>query len=537
MIREKAAWLVMLLSLFWSGAASAELLFPHAGSTSAPSGRGSFRFGAATAATQIEDKNTFTDWYAWTSPPPFGLGRGEFVDSAAMGYSLSLQDVSLIEAMHLDSYRFGVEWARVEPEMGRFDEEALKHYSDLVDQLLASGITPMITLHHFAIPIWVDDPRKPASCPEGPQKDNLCGFANPEGMEKILDEASAYACTLGKRLGDRVDDWITLNEPINFLISHYGGAGASPGRDILRREGYEGLSRVLANLVRLHVAFYNALKACDTVDADGDGMAASVGLTLAVVDYTSSRDHAISHRPDDIAAASRVRHFYHYLFADAVTKGMDATATGGRLGPLRAEWQGKLDWLGVQYYPRLGVSARIEDDLELQSPMAQVPGVKAEVCMGGQRQQACFPPEDPSHWVPAMQYEFYEPGLFEILQQYTRRYPRLPLLITETGIATDVGMRRAQHVVRTLEQTHKAMQAGVDVRGLYHWSLLDNFEWGLGFRPHFGLYSVDRQTFERTPTMGALVLGQIAQRRAVSTLMQLFLGGTGPMAPETGAEN
>ena len=102
-----------------------------------------------------------------------------------------------------------------------------------------------------------------------------------------------------------------------------------------------------------------------------------------------------------------------------------------------------------------------------------------------------MPPADPTHYVPAMDYEYYEPGLYDVLIDFAARWPALPLTVTESGLATETGTRRAEHVVRSLEQIQRAIDAGADVRGYYHWSLMDNFEWSLGFVPRFGLYRVD----------------------------------------------
>src|SRR5689334_17190367 len=108
---------------------STAIAWPAMGSTSAASGKGSFRFGAASAATQIEEQNEATDWFVWTAPPPKGLGQGTFVGDASKGYSLSLADIDLLAEMHLDSYRFSIEWARIEPVRDQIDEAALDHYS------------------------------------------------------------------------------------------------------------------------------------------------------------------------------------------------------------------------------------------------------------------------------------------------------------------------------------------------------------------------------------------------------------------------
>src|SRR5262249_14749066 len=135
-----------------AGCAPPDIKFAPMGSLSAASGKGSFRFGVATAATQIEDNDTNTDWYAWTLPAgQGGLGNGKaFVGDAVDGYTMSIADVELLKQLHVDSYRFSIEWARVEPSRGNFDEAALQHYSDLIDALRAANIKPLVTLHHFS---------------------------------------------------------------------------------------------------------------------------------------------------------------------------------------------------------------------------------------------------------------------------------------------------------------------------------------------------------------------------------------------------
>ena len=118
------------------------------------------------------------------------------------------------------------------------------------------------------------------------------------------------------------------------------------------------------------------------------------------------------------------------------------------------------------------------------------------------------------------------------MKDFSGRWPALPLTVTEWGLATEVGRRRAEHVVRSLEQIARARDEGVDVRGYYHWSHYDNFEWSEGFGPRFGLYSVDRATLERTATEGATMLGEIAGARQLSATTRETYGGLGPMTPE-----
>src|SRR5262249_35442258 len=147
---------------------------------------------------------------------------------AARGYSLALEDVALLSEMHLDAYRFSVEWARIEPERDVIDEDALAHYSDLIDALVAAGIRPMITLHHFANPAWIDDPRAVGAA-RGPGDGTRCGLGHPDGGPEVIDEMAEFAGLLAERFGDRVDEWGTLNEPVNYLLSAYGTGSTPPG--------------------------------------------------------------------------------------------------------------------------------------------------------------------------------------------------------------------------------------------------------------------------------------------------------------------
>jgi beta-glucosidase len=444
------------------------------------------------------------------------------VGEAVQGFTRALSDVDLITDLRLDIYRFSVEWARVEGARDVIDENALAHYDALIDALVTAGVTPMITLHHFSSPVWVDDPRD-LDCTAGPTDANLCGWANPQGAEQIIEELAEHARLLGQRYGDRVDDWATVNEPVNYLLASYGVGVFPPGRSLLLTQ-FDRLVDVFRNYVRAHVAIYDALKEADTVDADGDGVAAHVGFTLNTVEWQPSRDNVPSDNPEDIAAAGRVRYVYHYLFPDALLfGGFDADLDGIREED-HPDWTGKLDWLGVQYYSRQGVSA---------VPQI-IPVLNLMVCFGDFDLGSCVPPADPTHFVPAMSYEYYEPGLYNVLADFSERWPSLPMTVSESGLATENGVRRAEHVVRSLEQIHRALDEGADVRGYYHWSLMDNFEWAEGFVPRFGLYRVDLDTYERTATEGAEIFAEIAASRRIRGAMRDTYGGLGPLSTEPG---
>jgi beta-glucosidase len=513
---------------------SLDVEFAPAGPVSGEQGRGSFTFGAATAAAQIEESVPELDWYLWTAPPPDGLGQGEaFVEDAVRGYALALNDVGLASETNLDAYRFSVNWARIEPSRDEVNQAALDHYDEVIEALTDATIKPMVTVHHFSSPVWVDDPMRDPAMPCTPTDADLCGWNDAAGAPLITEELAELGALLAQQYGDRVDEWVTVNEPINYFFSAYGTASFPPGRggvfDLLDPEAFEALLTTVERYAAAHVALYDAIKANDTVDADGDGVAAHVGYVLNVVDWVPGRDGEPSDDPDDIAAAESLRYVYHQVFTDAFVYGqwdgnLDRTIETSESRP---EWEGKIDFLGVQYYFRAGVT---------DSSSFNIPIVNGFPCFAGLPvTEACIAVPDPTKCIPAMQYEYAEEGLGVILKEFGEFWPELPLTVTESGLATDVGRRRSEHIVRSLEQILDAIDAGVDVRGYYHWSLMDNFEWDLGFSPRFGLYSVDRESdaYARTPTEGATTLAEIAGTRRLTASMIEELGGTGPMTPES----
>lgn len=499
--------------------------FPAEGPVAGSDGEGSFTFGAATAAAQIEDGNDESDWWFWTLPEAEGgAGNGEFVGAAVEGYSRQVADVELVTEMGLDAYRFNPSWSRIEPQRDTIDDTAVQHYSDVIDALVAAEVKPMLTVHHFSNPIWADDFRNDG--PEGctPSDTDLCGWHDPVGGPLLVEELAEHARLLAEEYGDRVDEWATLNEPVNYILASYGLQIFPPGRNLLLND-FDAFMGVVRFFLDAHAAMYDAIMEADTIDADGDGVAAHVGITLSVAEWVPAWRGSRSDRPEDIAAADAVRYVYHYLFPDSIRDGTFDADLDGETDEEHAEWTGKLDFLGVQYYFRAGVT----------SDPGLVPVLEVTPCFGAFDLGACLDPEDETHWIPAMGYEFWEPGLYEVLSDFSSRWPDLPLTITESGLATEVGARRAEHVVRSLEQIERARAEGADVRGYYHWSLMDNFEWAEGFEPRFGLYHVDLATYAREATEGATVLGEITEARGMDTAMRTAYGGLGPMTPEAGA--
>ncbi len=241
--------------------------------------------------------------------------------------------------------------------------------------------------------------------------------------------------------------------------------------------------------------------------------------------WEPARFNEVSEVPEDIAARDRLVYVYHYLLVDSIRAGKFDKDLDGTPDEDQPGWKDTLDWLGVQYYFRSGVTGN----------NGLVPVLKLTPCFSSFDFGSCLPPTDKTFCVPAMGYEYYAQGLYDVLADFGQRWPDLPLVVTESGIATEVGERRAENVVRALEQISRARGEGVDVRGYYHWSLYDNFEWAEGFKPRFGLYHVDYTTYERTPTKGAEVLGEISGAHAITKAQRELYGGTGPMTPEPDA--
>ncbi|MFT3700376.1 MAG: family 1 glycosylhydrolase [Kofleriaceae bacterium] len=521
---RRLAFVLALAACGSDGPDTSPISYSTMGPLVGDSGKGSFRFGVASAATQIEDMNPNTDWYTYTLPTAQGgLGRGtDFIDQAVDGYTMAMEDVDLVASLGVDSYRFSIEWGRIEPQRNVIDEAAIAHYRAVLEALVAKGIRPLVTIHHYSNPNWVFDLHD-VGCTSGVTDTNLCGFGG-AGADQITQEMADHAALLAQRFGDLVDEWGTVNEPFTYIFAGYGVGYFPPGINALG-DVVKGMVPPLRNYLAAHAAMYKAIKANDTIDADGDGIAAAVGFSMAVADWEPSRSNAPSTNPDDIAARDKLVYLFNYLWTDAAVTGGFDTDLDGVADEMHPEWAGTLDWLGLQYYFRAGVSA----DRGIILGLAP--------CTSGLNNGACLPAPDPTYCAPRMGYEAWPDGIRTVIHGFADRYKDLPLVVTESGIASNVGRRHAEEVVRVLEAIEQTRKEGIDIRGYYHWSLTDNFEWAEGFGPHFGLYSVDDSTYARTPTEGATVLGDISKARMLTSDQRKMYGGMGPMTAEAGADD
>ena len=411
-----------------------------------------FLWGVATSSHQIEGHNDKNDWWQWEVE---GRIEGGVRSGAATDHwNRYKEDLRLAAELGLNSYRFSIEWSRIEPEEGRFDSNALKWYSDLITECEARGLTPMLTLHHFTSPQWL--------AAKG-------GFTWSEAPKKFAE----FVKYVAREIGERVPLWCTLNEPLVLVIGTYIGKFMPPA------EYSPSLASIACpNLFEAHVLAYHILHS-------EIRRPISVGIAHNMLDFLPDR----TWHPMEQLLSRVFRRFYNRSWLDAVTgKAQRFGVTGllPSLPPVQSAFSRKtVDFIGVNYYTKAYVQWRPRD-ISQEQPSELPLGF----AFARRKEQASD-----------LGWAVHPEGLGRMLR-FASRYG-VPLYVTENGIADRVDHLRPDYLRCHLHEIAKAISSGIDVRGYYHWSLLDNFEWIKGFGPRFGLYGVDYTTLERTPTHSA----------------------------------
>jgi len=444
-----------------------------------------FSWGAATAAFQIEgatheDGRTDSVWDTFARTPGKVLG-GDTGDPACDHYHRMPQDVALLAELNLDTYRFSTSWARVRPDGGPPNQKGLDFYSRLVDELLAKGIRPWLTLYHWDLPQALED--------QG-------GWTSRDTAYRFAD----YAQTVHDALGDRVPTWTTLNEPYCAALLGYAGGQHAPGRTEPR-----AAVAAVHHLLLAHGLGVQVLR-----DAGVGGETGSVGITLNLLPV-SPADHASA---ADVDVARRVDGLQNRIWLDPVLRGRYPDDVLEDLAPY-------------------GVREVVQDgDLETIGAPIDVLGVNYYFTF---TMRAAEQPRLPSEWVgaetatdtpeglpvTAMGWEVEPSGLRDMLLRLQDEYPGTPLVVTENGAAFDDEVApdgavhdedRRSYLEGHLRAAHEAIEAGVDLRGYLAWSLLDNFEWAFGYSRRFGIVRVDYETQERTVKDSARWYAEVARR-------------------------
>jgi len=417
---------------------------------------GDFLLGCATAAHQVEG-GTDNDWSRWARDHPEKIADNSDAQTACDHYRRYRDDLAVLAALHQNAHRFSVEWSRVEPQPGCFDRGALQHYADVVRTCRGLGMEPVVTLHHFTFPPWLAS-RGGAAHPDAPRL-----FAR-------------YASACAGAFGSGVEWWITLNEPVVLAyMGHLAGRWPPGGRSVPRTLA------TLRGLARMHAAGYRALHDA----AMRRGGVARVSVAHHERRLVPRRGHAA----DRVAAALPDFLFNRWFLRSCVTgRLLPPVGTGAPVPGLRAS----LDYLGLNYY--------CEDIVRFDAASSATLFAKPLSDTDAPRSTFGWP-IDPG-------------GLRRAIDALWREF-RLPILISENGVADNDDDLRPQFIVDHLSAVIDAINDGADVRGYLYWTAWDNFEWAEGYTQRFGLFSVDPHTQQRTARASAALYAGICATKAV----------------------
>jgi beta-glucosidase len=437
----------------------------------------SFRIGVATAAYQIEGGATqdgrrpsIWDTYSHT---PGRINDGQTGDIAVDHYNRLDEDLDLLAELGTNSYRFSVAWSRVLPEgRGAVNPLGLDFYSRLVDGLLERHIEPALTLYHWDLPQALED---------------LGGWTSRDTAQRFAD----YAEIVAGALGDRVPVWMTLNEPwCSAFLGHASGVMA-PGRT-----DPEQALRAAHHLNLAHGLGAAALREA-LPDGAQIGVALSMQVPRGVGETGADAERFIDLAANQVFLGPMLRGQYPSEYVQRTRAVTDwSFVADGDVDLIHQP----IDFLGVNYYSTLsvrlwdGVGERSTADGHKAGPSPWVGASDVE-----------FLPQDPPF--TAMGWNIAPEALGETLRRLASEFPALSLMVTENGAAYDDAPSdegdgrdadRIDYIHRHLAVVHRCLADGVDVRGYYLWTFMDNFEWGHGFVPKFGLLAVDRRTLERS---------------------------------------
>ncbi|MEK3834121.1 MULTISPECIES: glycoside hydrolase family 1 protein [unclassified Paenibacillus] len=416
-----------------------------------------FLWGASTAAHQVEGNNTNSD--SWVMENLKGTSYKEPSGIAVNHYRLYREDIERLAALGLNSYRFSIEWARIEPEEGQFDEAAMEHYRDVLRTCSNLNVTPVVTLHHFTSPQWLIS----------------AGGWEAEGTPARF---ARYCAHVMSQLGDQIPYVCTINEAnisigIAKVMKQYQQGGSAAGQLGMNMDFQEQMRDYYAELSKafgippmevhtflsprsekgLHIIFQSHVEARAAIRQVSPNT--KIGLSMSLFDFQSVP-----------GGEEQAAHELHEEFLQFLPYMEDD------------------DFLALQNYSR-----------EIYGPDGLIP-----VPADSERTQ--------------MGYEFYPEALENVIRCASKHLNK-PIIVTENGVATDDDTRRVAFIDRALKGVAACIADGIPVKGYLHWSLLDNFEWQLGFSKRFGLVEVNRQTQERTPKPSAYHLGKIARANII----------------------
>ncbi len=429
-----------------------------------------FIWGSATASYQVEgavnqDGRGESIWDRFSHTPGKVL-NGDTGDVACDHYNRYREDVQLMKELGLKGYRFSVAWPRIYPQgKGQVNQKGLDFYSSLVDELLKADIEPIVTLYHWDLPQALQD---------------MGGWDNRD----VADYFAEYAFKMYDVLGDRVKKWITHNEP--WVVAFLGNAFGQ------HAPGYTDLA--LAVRISHHLLLSHA-KAVQAYRQSGNDDGGQIGITLNLTPVYPASD-----TPEDGQAVQFLDGFQNRWFLDTVFKGTypedmlafyqeKCNAPVIYPGDMELIANNPIDFIGINYYTRSVVKKGKKDSFD------SVEHVR------------------PEGKYTEMGWEVYPQGLYDLLMRVHRDYNAPTIYITENGAAfkddkvvdgTVDDQDRLEYLKSHFEAAYRAIQDGVNLKGYYVWSFMDNFEWAFGYSKRFGIVYVDYETLKRTPKKSAL---------------------------------
>lgn len=374
---------------------------------------------------------------------------GQLIGSSSDGWKRAFEDISLLKQLGCNAQRFSIEWAEIETAEGVFNEEALSFYEKYCDALLANNITPMVTLHHFVHPYWFE---------------KRGGFAKEENISYFV----RYSQVVFERLSNRVTWWGTINEPTVLSACGYILGIHPPGKIF----DFNKAGLVLKHLLQAHVAVYKALKSMPHGDR------AQVGLIHQALCFEPYKYALTGNYKFLDPVGFSVAKFFNFSFAHKQVKRFLAEGI-----------------FSFQFMPGMRGIEYTDEDAPHSYDFIGL-NFYSKVILSGSG------PTHYDHQVKTdMDYAMYPEALYAAIQDLSDL--KKPIYITETGIADGRDDRREKFIKSYMSVIHRAVHDGYDVRGVFYWSLLDNYEWNDGFDMKFGLFHVDPQTKQRTLRAGA----------------------------------
>jgi beta-glucosidase len=488
-----------------------------------------FLWGVATSSYQTEGGITDNDWdfftrsesikkriSSLTKPSIFYKGRSQ-VHLRPAGEAVRfwdpkfyVSDFEIARRIGMNSFRISLEWSRIEPEKGEWNQGAIDHYKEMIRSMREKKLIPVVTLNHFTLPLWVltppsrfkkiicqhllPSPLRDAALGDPPSTDpywnSLRGWENYRTVEEFVK----FVARVVSELKDQVDYWITINEPVASVVGVGYIAGLSPPGFFL--DGKRA-KIVLHNLIEAHVQAYNKINTLDDIDADGDGFPSRVGfahLMMAVSPAKPTKIIGVTIK-DNAKAAKNFDYFINDYFINAVTNGEEDLNYLNTLQRhnkdskdfiVHDDWKDKVDFIGLDYYRRVYI---YYSPIVAFSPARFVGGALVnDLHIQDKKNRYRH-----NHILNDLGWEIYPEGLYRLIMHVKNQWNK-PVFITENGVADKSDKYRAPFIVAHLQQIKRAIDDGADAVGYLHWSIMDNYEWQEGYRPEarFGLFRIDR---------------------------------------------